>query len=85
MLSRGKGVPDATRRAYEGAREQIKRAQADGLLSRFEETRIGLEGETCLCVEFADVKEAAKLIRRLRAMVSGVDLLNLIEEPCEEH
>ena len=83
-LSRGKGVPDATRKTYQAAREQLKRAQADGLLSRFEEGRIGLEGETRLCVEFANAQEAEKLILRLRAMVEGVDLLNLIEEPCEK-
>ena len=83
-LSRGKGVPDVTRKTYQAAREQLKRAQADGLLSRFEESRIGLEGETRLCVEFADAQEAEKLIQRLRAMVDGVDLLNLIEEPCEK-
>ena len=83
-LSRGKGVPDAARNTYEAAREQLKRAQADGLVSRFEESRIGLEGETRLCVEFANAKEAEKLIQRLRSMVDGVDLLNLIEEPCEK-
>lgn len=83
-LSRGKGVPDAARNRYEAAREQIKRAQADGLVSRFEESRFGLEGEMCLCVEFADAQEAEDLIRRLRSMVDGVDLLNLIEEPCEK-
>lgn len=83
-LSRGKGVPDGARNAYEAAREQLKRAQADGLVSRFEESRIGLEGETRLCVEFANAQEAEKLMHRLRAMVDGVDLLNLIEEPCEK-
>ena len=82
-LSRGKGVPDATRKTYKAAREQFQRAQAEGLISRFEESRIGLEGEMRLCVEFANADEGQKFIHRLRGMVAGVDLLNLVEEPCD--
>ena len=44
--------------------------------------RIGLEGETRLCATFADEGVAEEALARVRRLVSGVDLVNLTEEPC---
>ena len=49
---------------------------------RLETARIGIEGETRVCVEFGDKRTARETIERLRALARGVELLNVVEEPC---
>jgi hypothetical protein len=53
-----------------------------GVDVRLSEQRIGLEGETRLCAEFADPEQAAAAFERLRPVVQGVDLVNLTREAC---
>ncbi len=86
-LSRGKGVPDATRAAFGKVRDLLEPLRREGHVTRLEETRIGLEGETRLCAEFKDTGAARDAIERIRKIASGVELLNVVEEPCdkEEH
>lgn len=81
-LSRGKGVPEPTRSAWQAAWNVLESAQRDGKVLRLEQTRIGLEGEVRLCAEFRDLKLAREMLDRVRAIVKGVELLNLAEEPC---
>ncbi len=70
-LSRGKRVPALV----EGAKQR-------GEVIRFKEARIGLEGETRLCVEAKDVAAARALLRELRAIAENVELFNVVVEPC---
>jgi hypothetical protein len=81
-LSRGKGVPEAARAALADAEEALEDLQARGADVTITEERIGLEGETRLCATFADASLAEEALERIRRLVSGVDLVNLTEEPC---
>jgi hypothetical protein len=81
-LSRGRGVPEATRKAWQAAWIELEAAQRDGKVTRLEQNRIGLEGEVRLCAVFDDPKVARSMLNRVRSIVTGVELLNLVEEPC---
>jgi hypothetical protein len=81
-LSRGKGVPAPTKAALAEIRVVLGQAQADGRVVAMASKRIGLEGETRTCVEFRDADAAAAMTARVRALAHGVDLLNVVEEPC---
>ena len=83
-LSRGKGVPEPTRGALRKARALLEGAKQRGEVIRFKETRIGLEGETRLCVEAKDVTAARALLRELRAIAENVELFNVVMEPCQK-
>jgi hypothetical protein len=47
-----------------------------------ETTRIGIEGEQRMCVEYEDPTDGARAWERASAIVKGVDLVNLVAEPC---
>jgi len=81
-LSRGKGVPEPTRGALRKAHTLLVGAQQRGEVIRLKETRIGLEGETRICVEAKDVAAARALLLELRAMAENVELFNVVVEPC---
>lgn len=83
-LSRGKGVPPEAREALRKVREMLEDDRSRGLGVRVQSTRIGIEGETRLCAEYQDAKTAVQAIERARAIVKGVDLTNLVIEPCEK-
>ncbi len=81
-LSRGRGVPDATRSAWQALREMLEAARRDGAVVTLQQTRIGLEGEVRLCAEFSDARRAQEMLARAREMATRVELLNVVEEPC---
>ena len=81
-LSRGRGVPEPTRSTWQAVWNLLESARRDGKVARLEQTRIGLEGEVRLCAEFDDPKLAREMLDRVRTRVTGVELLNLVEEPC---
>src|SRR5512147_401564 len=61
-LSRGKGVPEPTRAALRRASNLLEDLRGQGRVLRLEETRIGLEGETRVCAEFADPETAREAL-----------------------
>jgi hypothetical protein len=81
-LSRGRGVPDATRSAWQTLWELLETARRDGAATTLLQTRIGLEGEVRLCAEFSDARRAQEMLARAREMATRVELLNVVEEPC---
>lgn len=81
-LSRGKGVPPATREALRSVQELVETDRRQGVKVIVETTRIGLEGETRTCVEYQDTVAGARAYERARAIVKGVDLATLTLEPC---
>jgi hypothetical protein len=83
-LSRGRGVPDATRSAWQTLWEMLEAARRDGAVATLRQTRIGLEGEVRLCAEFSDVRRAQEMLARAREMATRVELLNVVEEPCSK-
>jgi len=82
VLSRGKGVPDEAREVLDHARQIFKQGQEQGEVKRLVERRIGLEGETRLCAEFADEHAADRFFDQLHRLSLGVDLVNITKEAC---
>ena len=82
-LSRGTGVPAATRDALRSMRTLLEELEGQRLVTRIQQARIGLEGETRLCAEFADAGAARAALARMRQIAQGVELLNIVEEPCD--
>ena len=81
-LSRGRGVPEATRSAGQRVLAMLEDARRDGTVVRLQQTRIGIEGEVRVCAEVADAARARALLERARGVAAGVELLNVVEEPC---
>jgi hypothetical protein len=81
-LSRGKGVPTEAREAQQKVQALVDADRKRGLRVTAEATRIGLEGERRLCVTYENAREGTRALQRARAIVKGVDLVNLVEEPC---
>ena len=82
-LSRGAGVPAEARRALDAANEIVERDRSRGSVVSANTTRLGLEGERRLCVEYETAEAAARARREIEALIEGVDLVNLVVEPCE--
>jgi hypothetical protein len=81
-LSRGSGVPPEATEAQQQAQKLVEADQKRGLNVRMETTRIGIEGERRLCVTYEDPKEGVRALGRVRAIVKGVALVNVVEESC---
>ena len=81
-LSRGKGVPPAARSALDAVAAIVEEDRKKGIAVESERTRIGIEGEFRLCVEYEDVSAAARALKRIREVVEGVDLVNIEIESC---
>lgn len=82
-LSRGKGVPEATRRAFGEIKAKLKTLHDSATVVELKEQRIGIEGETRLCAVFVDPGAAREEYQRL-AQYQTVDLLSIALERCEE-
>lgn len=81
-LSRGKGVPEEAREAMKAVAAIVEADRERGIAVRSERTRLGLEGETRLCIEYDDEDAAAAALRSISEAVEGVDLMNLEVESC---
>lgn len=84
VLSRGKGVPEPTRVVFENASSFLGEAKQRGEVLSLNETRIGLEGETRLCVEAKDAASARALQDELWSIAGDAELFDVVEEPCSE-
>lgn len=81
-LSRGRGVSDAALAAQQKVLELVEADRARGLTVDAQQIRIGLEGERKVCVTYADEREGARALERVRGVVQGVDLVNVVVERC---
>ena len=81
-LSRGKGVPEPTRDALEKATSLLEDAKQDGDVLSLSKTRIGLDGETRLCVQAKDAASARALQEEVWSIAGDADLFDVVEEPC---
>jgi len=81
-LSRGSGVPPAAREAQQKVQALVESDRGRGVEVNVQATRLGLEGERKLCVTYADAQAAARALEQVRALVQGVDLVNVVVEPC---
>jgi hypothetical protein len=60
----------------------LEDARREGKVAQLQQARVGLEGEVRLCAEFSDAARAREMLARVREIGKGVDLLNIVEEPC---
>jgi len=81
-LSRGRGVPPEAREAQQRVQKLVQADRERGVKASVETTRIGIEGEQRLCVTYENARDGVRAVERVRAIVTGVDLVNLVEEPC---
>lgn len=81
-LSRGRGVPEETRAALESMKSVITRMQCEGSVIASEESVIGLEGETRLCVVFKDLPAAQVARSELTKIGAAIDLLQIRNVAC---
>ncbi len=81
-LSRGKGVPEAARDALREVGEVAEADTRRGVRVQTRRTRIGLEGETKLCVEYESAADARRAFEQAERIVKDVDLVNLVPGPC---
>ena len=83
-LSRGKGVPPEVREALKKVEEVFESDRREGVSVTLHRTRIGIEGESRLCAEYGDPHAGARAYARVRAIVHGIELMNLVVEPCKQ-
>lgn len=81
-LSRGKGVPPEAREALKQIEELVEADRERGIAVSTERERIGIEGETRFCAAYEDSEAAAATFHRAAELIEGVDLINLVAEPC---
>lgn len=81
-LSRGTGVPPEARDALRQVRKLVETDQNRGLSVSVETIRIGIEGETRVCFDYNDPRDGTRAYERASVIVEGVDLVNLVAEPC---
>jgi hypothetical protein len=81
-LSRGSGVPEA---ASELILELRSRYQANGTqreVSEFVEDRIGLEGETRVCIKFDSASATQAAWKDVQVLIGSKELIDLRAEEC---
>jgi hypothetical protein len=82
-LSRGRGVSQAGLQAVADFRNILQSMKADGKVTRITESRIGLEGETKICAEFATPEAARQVWTQMQNLTAGIDLVQLQVGNCE--
>jgi hypothetical protein len=83
-LSKGKGVPERSQQAFQQARALLEDAQRQGKIVQLKQARVGLEGETRLCAEISSPTVAQELFEQIRKLSEGIELLNVVMEPCPD-
>ncbi len=81
-LSRGKGVPPEAREAMKRVAAMVEADRARGLRAESRSQRIGLEGETCLSIEYESAAEGARAKARADEIAKGVDLFRVEAGSC---
>lgn len=81
-LSRGTGVPPAAQAFLAKAHDLLAKAKDAGVDMAVSQQRIGLEGESKLCVEFSDPQLGGRWFTRIQDLARGIDLINVAIEPC---
>ena len=81
-LSRGKGVPPETREALKRLRALLEERKATAAVTDLQVQRIGIEGESRLCIEFRNAAAAESVLAEMHRISAGSDLLDIAETPC---
>ncbi len=81
-LSRGRGVPPEAREAMKRVAAMVEADRARGVRVQSRSQRIGLEGETCLAIEYESAADGGRAKARADEIASGVDLFRVEAGPC---
>lgn len=81
-LSRGAGVPQATWDRFSRIMALLEQARQAGANIQISTDKIGLEGETRLCVDFADPNLGGRLLTQVNELTQGIELITVSNEPC---
>ena len=81
-LSRGRGVPAEAREGLKRVSAMVEEDRARGVRVESRSERIGLEGETRLCVEYESAAEGRRAMEKAEQIARGVDLLRVEAGPC---
>jgi hypothetical protein len=85
-LSRGKGVPESAARVFSQAEALFRELQSSQQVVRiYPVERLGIEGERRICAEFASEQAANSAQAQLLKIADGVELLNVVIEPCSKN
>lgn len=82
VLSRGSGVPKSTEEGFVKIMALLHEARQAGNNIQIAADKIGLEGETRLCVDFTDQDLGGRLFTQVNELIQGLELINIIKEPC---
>ena len=75
-------MPEAARAALESMKSVVARLQREGSVIASEESVIGLEGETRLCVVFEDQAAARVTQSEFTKIAAAIDLLQIRDVVC---
>lgn len=81
-LSRGSGVPEASSELIVALRQQYQMNTTPNEVTGFTEERIGLEGETRLCIVFSSAESAKKAWKDVQLLIGNKELIDLRAEEC---
>jgi hypothetical protein len=81
-LSRGSGVPEAASQLIVELRSLYQTNGTQREVSRYVEDRIGLEGETRVCLEFDTANAAQIAWKEVRVLIGEKELIDLRAEEC---
>ena len=81
-LSRGRGVPETTFIAFQEILALANTALESGTATSIRQEKIGLEGETRLCIVFRDNQALASIDNQIRRLATNIDLLQVKHNHC---
>jgi hypothetical protein len=84
VLSRGRGVPEGALEALSAVRARIQGPDALAEIVSVVEERIGLEGETRVCLEFASAEAAKNALLEVQKIVGDQELVHILPKPCRK-
>jgi hypothetical protein len=82
VLSRGRGVPERALQAVAKINAMIEADRRRGIRVQMRRVRIGLEGETRVCVDYDLASDAERGFGKVQKVVKGVELVNLVRGRC---
>ncbi len=83
-LSIGRGVPEPTLKAYRRIKRVLEQGRDEGMALTIREKRIGLEGETRMCIEFEKQQDMHAMMDKIKPLTTGIELLNVETKRCPD-
>ena len=81
-LSRGRGVPETTFKVFQEIMAVANTALESGTAVSVKQEKIGLEGETRLCIVFRDKQAFTAIGNQIRSLATNTELLQVKHNHC---